>query len=49
MLFDDWYVEREERKRRFAGPLAIAEAKRAEKQKLIEGQTVKALGPPPVP
>jgi hypothetical protein len=45
-LFDDWYVEREKRKRRFAGPLAIAEAKRTEKQKLIGDQKAKALPAP---
>lgn len=45
-LLDDWYVERETRKARFAGPLTIAEAKRAEKQKLIEEQKAKALPPP---
>jgi hypothetical protein len=45
ILFVDWYVEREERKRRFAGPLAIADAKRAEKKKLLTDQKVKALQP----
>jgi hypothetical protein len=45
-LFDDWYVEREKRRQRFAGPLAIAEIKRAEKKKLIEDQKAKALPPP---
>jgi hypothetical protein len=45
-LFDDWYVEREMRRRRFARPLAVAEAKRAEKKKLIEDQKAKALPPP---
>jgi hypothetical protein len=47
MLFADWYIERETRKRRFAGPLAIAEAKRSEKQKLLEDQKAKALPPSP--
>jgi hypothetical protein len=46
MLFADWYIEREARKRRFAGPLAIAEAKRSEKQKLLQDQKAKALPPP---
>jgi hypothetical protein len=46
MLFVDWYVDREERRRRFAGPLAIAEAKRAKKKKLIEDQKAKALPAP---
>lgn len=46
ILFEDWYVERETRKRRFAGPLAIAEAKREEKRKVIEEQKAKALPPP---
>ncbi|WP_245329003.1 DUF4145 domain-containing protein [Bradyrhizobium centrolobii] len=45
-LFEDWYVARETRKLRFAGPLAIAQAKRAEKQKLIDEQKAKALPPP---
>ncbi len=45
-LLEDWYVEREMRRARFAGPLAVAEAKRAEKQKLIEEQKAKALPAP---
>ena len=45
-LFEDWYVARETRKRRFAGPLAIAQAKRDEKKKLIEEQKAKSLPPP---
>lgn len=45
-LFADWYIEREARKRRFAGPLAIAAAKRAEKQMLIEEMKPKSLPPP---
>lgn len=35
-LFDDWYMQREERKRRFAEPLAIAAQKDAEKKRLTE-------------
>jgi hypothetical protein len=45
-LFEDWYVEREMRRRRFAGPLAIAEAKRTEKQRLLDEQTAKVSPPP---
>ncbi len=45
-LFEDWYIAREARKRRFAGPLAIAQAKKDEKQKLIQEQKSKALPPP---
>jgi hypothetical protein len=45
-LFADWYVERETRKQRFAGTLALAEAKSVEKQKLIEERKMKVLPPP---
>jgi Domain of unknown function (DUF4145) len=45
-LFADWYVEREKRKQRFAGTLALAEAKKVEKKKLIEERKTKALPSP---
>lgn len=44
-LFEDWYVQREERKRRFAAPLAIAAQKEAEKKQLTK-QAKPALPPP---
>jgi hypothetical protein len=44
--FEDWYVEREVQRQRFAGPLAIAEAKRADQQKLIAQQKEMASKPP---